>query len=426
MTNLGVEMVYILEQRLKAQQIPKEKATEFLKDVVLTMFEANFYSEVFRPQEVYTIGATRQIFDRLAHSSIMRLSTSSMDKLYDLMLMGLKYQMLCIRKPSDILKVTQLHLNNVKRMVEDQEVQARINDVLQFTESTYSGFSALNWIQLRQALARFLKDKRVKVSLFLQEGIQTQEGKILLPLPLPENPSVPQPGTLNILNDAGEVQSVKTFRMESVEVDTALFHCHPHSLGDNLYDKSRPPFMPPTSRSAAKAASPHVTRDDAGINSPKTFAKPARREITTGVYSYLKGAVEDPIVAILTEEEYVKEKEEGEGDLPEDQAKSRADHRFAAYRDIWEGLAKPDDDNGALAIEKEAREAILFDLSARERAERRSRRNRTSAESITLAEAITGLSNQDGLGLGQQLAEGEKVRAEVARERLASEMEWKK
>jgi len=282
MTNLGVEMVYILEQRLKAQQIPKEKATEFLKDVVLTMFEANFYSEVFRPQEVYTIGATRQIFDRLAHSSIMRLSTSSMDKLYDLMLMGLKYQMLCIRKPSDILKVTQLHLNNVKRMVEDQEVQARINDVLQFTESTYSGFSALNWIQLRQALARFLKDKRVKVSLFLQEGIQTQEGKILLPLPLPENPSVPQPGTLNILNDAGEVQSVKTFRMESVEVDTALFHCHPHSLGDNLYDKSRPPFMPPTSRSAAKAASPHVTRDDAGINSPKTFAKPARREITTG------------------------------------------------------------------------------------------------------------------------------------------------
>ena len=28
-----------------------------------------------------------------------------MDKLYDLMLMGLKYQTLCIRKPADILKV---------------------------------------------------------------------------------------------------------------------------------------------------------------------------------------------------------------------------------------------------------------------------------------------------------------------------------
>lgn len=76
MINLGTEMVYILEQRLKAQQIPLEKGNKVLKEVVLTMFDPLFYEEVFRPQEVYTIGATRQIFDRLAHSSIMRLSTA--------------------------------------------------------------------------------------------------------------------------------------------------------------------------------------------------------------------------------------------------------------------------------------------------------------------------------------------------------------
>eukprot|EP00951_Prasinocladus_malaysianus_P011747 scaffold86964_cov38-Prasinocladus_malaysianus.AAC.1 len=69
-------MVYILEQRLKAQQIPAEKAEKVLKDVVQTMFNQGFYAEVFRPQEVYNIGSTRQIFDRLAHSSIMRLSTA--------------------------------------------------------------------------------------------------------------------------------------------------------------------------------------------------------------------------------------------------------------------------------------------------------------------------------------------------------------
>ena len=33
-------------------------------------------------QKLYTNSATRQIFDRLAHSSIMRLNTSSMEKLY--------------------------------------------------------------------------------------------------------------------------------------------------------------------------------------------------------------------------------------------------------------------------------------------------------------------------------------------------------
>ena len=76
MINLGTEMIYILEQRLKAQEIPSEKGFKVLKDVALTMFDATFYEEVFKPQEVYTIVATRQVFDRLAHSSIMRLSTS--------------------------------------------------------------------------------------------------------------------------------------------------------------------------------------------------------------------------------------------------------------------------------------------------------------------------------------------------------------
>jgi len=46
---------------------------------------------------VYSQRSTRQIFDKLAHSSIMRLSESSMDKLYDLMTMV----RLCRLKPAE-------------------------------------------------------------------------------------------------------------------------------------------------------------------------------------------------------------------------------------------------------------------------------------------------------------------------------------
>lgn len=44
------------------------------------MFNPKFILELFRSQELYSVEATRQIFDRLAHSSIMRLNDSSMDK----------------------------------------------------------------------------------------------------------------------------------------------------------------------------------------------------------------------------------------------------------------------------------------------------------------------------------------------------------
>lgn len=45
-----------------------------------------------KPQDLYTIPSIRLLFDRIVHSSIMRLNEQSMDKLYDLILMGLKYQ----------------------------------------------------------------------------------------------------------------------------------------------------------------------------------------------------------------------------------------------------------------------------------------------------------------------------------------------
>ena len=51
-----------------------------LQDVIRTMYNPKFIEELFRPQDIYTMASTRQIFDRLAHSSIMRLNETSMDK----------------------------------------------------------------------------------------------------------------------------------------------------------------------------------------------------------------------------------------------------------------------------------------------------------------------------------------------------------
>ena len=40
------------------------------------MFDPGYVEKLFVPQEMYTVSQTRKIFDRLAHSSIMRLSES--------------------------------------------------------------------------------------------------------------------------------------------------------------------------------------------------------------------------------------------------------------------------------------------------------------------------------------------------------------
>lgn len=51
-----------------------------LHDITGTMFNRRFMEELFKPQELYSKKAMRTVFDRLAHASIMRLNSASMDK----------------------------------------------------------------------------------------------------------------------------------------------------------------------------------------------------------------------------------------------------------------------------------------------------------------------------------------------------------
>ena len=110
--NMGGEMVYILHQRLQAQTVNSEKADKVLQEVVKAMFSPLFIDELFKPQEVYSNASTRQIFEKLAHSSIMRLNKVSMDKLYDLMCMGFKYQVISLTCPQQYVQLTLVHLGD--------------------------------------------------------------------------------------------------------------------------------------------------------------------------------------------------------------------------------------------------------------------------------------------------------------------------
>ena len=51
-----------------------------LNDIINTMFNKRFMDELFKPQELFSKKAIRTVFDRLAHASIMRLNSASMDK----------------------------------------------------------------------------------------------------------------------------------------------------------------------------------------------------------------------------------------------------------------------------------------------------------------------------------------------------------
>ena len=105
--NLGGEMMYIIDQRLIAQKVPSDKSSKgntchcgkfwfdrndpfnniqlfpvaVMNDIAGTMFNKKFLLEIFlKNQPIQSLSMLRAMFDKLAHASVMRLNTSSMDK----------------------------------------------------------------------------------------------------------------------------------------------------------------------------------------------------------------------------------------------------------------------------------------------------------------------------------------------------------
>ncbi|XP_037683633.1 protein OSCP1 isoform X3 [Choloepus didactylus] len=228
--NLGGEMLYILDQRLRAQNIPGDKARKdewtevdrkrVLNDIISTMFNRKFMEELFKPQDLYSKKALRTVYDRLAHASIMRLNQASMDKLYDLMTMAFKYQVLLCPRPKDVLLVTFNHLDAIKDFIRDAPA------ILHQVDETF----------------RLLTD----VSIFLKDRVQNSNGRFVLPMSGPVPWGTEVPGLIRMFNNKGEEVKKVNFKhggnyvTAPKEGSFELYGDRFLKLGTNMYSVNRP------------------------------------------------------------------------------------------------------------------------------------------------------------------------------------------
>nr|XP_055197450.1 protein OSCP1 isoform X1 [Nyctereutes procyonoides] len=246
--NLGGEMLYILDQRLRAQNIPGDKAHKVLNDIISTMFNRKFMEELFKPQELYSKKALRTVYDRLAHASIMRLNQASMDKLYDLMTMAFKYQVLLCPRPKDVLLVTFNHLDTIKGFIQDSPtILHQVEETFrQLTEQTYGGLSAGEFQLIRQTLLSFFQDLHIRVSIFLKDRVQNSNGRFVLPVSGPVPWGTEVPGLIRMFNNKGkEVKRVEFkhgghYVTAPKEGSFELCGDRVLKLGTNMYSINRP------------------------------------------------------------------------------------------------------------------------------------------------------------------------------------------
>jgi hypothetical protein len=209
-------MIFVLEQRLAAQSVKREKSIKVLLDVSTALFAPSFVSELVRPQLIFSWETTRDVFGKVSHSSIMRLSEASFKKLYDIMTQTLKQQVVAAcRVPRDIITITKNHMAAVRLVIDDG--QSGANTIAQTEAAVDSNANSLTDGQLadlRHTLMNFLHGHHGKISVLLEDKLQRSTSVFVRDtsaLPADLTPRCPVPlGTVTYYDRSGNVTRSET------------------------------------------------------------------------------------------------------------------------------------------------------------------------------------------------------------------------
>ncbi|XP_014279076.1 protein OSCP1 [Halyomorpha halys] len=243
--NLGGEMIYILDQRLRAQNIAIEKSRKVLDDLVRIMFNPRFMEELFKPQEIYNKAALKALFHDLAHASIMRLNETSMNKLYDLMTMVFKWQIFSSSHPRELILITLNHLDSMRSLVSCSLILKQLDKAYFMFIKTYGQMTCGELQRVRYSLLNFLQDVRVRVSLLLRQRLQNTDGSFVIPLNLQLFHGCETPGQIRVFSKEGIPIDLITFNPGGKYVvaehpgSTEMRGLRNTSLGTNIYSASR-------------------------------------------------------------------------------------------------------------------------------------------------------------------------------------------
>ena len=242
-------MIYILCSRLKAQSISQEKSIRVIKDIGNLLYNKKFQNDLYIHKKPNKHQEVKSIFESLAHSSIMRLNTTSMNKLFELMLMTLKLQILRTRYPEEIYQIVINHFYGVieiMKMIDpnDTELIDMLKNAMNNFMNIYGKLNPYDYIILKSVILRFLQGKNVKVSIFIQENLQDTSSILYLPMNEISPPFVGKLGVVKNISKGNEENfdlklnncfkgNQNNNRMENFTTD----------LGKNMFAPNAPHFI---------------------------------------------------------------------------------------------------------------------------------------------------------------------------------------
>ena len=207
--------------------------------------------EIKKPNIVAKHESVRRTFEIIVHSSIMKLNENSMSKLFELMLMSFKFQIVRTRYPEEIYKITLNHLESMREILNTVDMKGNkslietLDNIINEFKSEYGKLLAYDFIILKSTILRFLQGKNIKVSLFLDKNLQGHNGVLYLPMEEKAPPLVGKPGVVTVYSN-GNGNEEKTvyheMKLSNLFIENTFkgrMSNFETQLGINIYDDKK-------------------------------------------------------------------------------------------------------------------------------------------------------------------------------------------
>ncbi|KAH8402117.1 hypothetical protein KR009_009957 [Drosophila setifemur] len=177
-------MLYVIDQRLKAQHIAEDKSIQVIHDVTAVLLDPKFIDSLLNGSkhtsaQLLTAEHCKFMLNDIATCSLMRLDEQSMSKLWNLMTMVYKWQLFVTRHQHHLLEITFRHLEAINRLYPD----AKRHMLIDFTKNTLLDF----WnacgeeaqLSIYQTNRAWLQCFNTKISLLIRLGFQAMDGSFI-------------------------------------------------------------------------------------------------------------------------------------------------------------------------------------------------------------------------------------------------------
>ncbi|GIL44760.1 hypothetical protein Vafri_2266 [Volvox africanus] len=195
-----------------------------------------FLNEIFTPQQPMTLRSLRRALEVSVNRGNMKITGSSMDKLFDLVVAVFKYQMVHSWKPEQLLEITNRHLSEVLDILDaydcDRTTRNPVIDARIRVKEAFNKTGAGELHRIRQTLLQVLQEQRIKVSILMQAHAQNNDASFVLASPCSD-----RVGSMSLYDENGNLIGKDRQPIDKYWLPYTPALGQEMPLGSNLFEK---------------------------------------------------------------------------------------------------------------------------------------------------------------------------------------------